>query len=229
LLILCADPGHAEIPHGLRLIGEAIIRNSGTAAAAYRGITIQAEAKTKPGDPIELVPDPVDSLPSGLPFIGFPNQYRVMTGQVTGTGDVTFDRPPPKRRGFGVSTSLILLTPAVRSNAPNLPTSVVLDFWNASEELLSTSVKFVCWGEFRLSADINVNLTQALMGTRKGIVQSDEAMKEEISGILDLLGRTTLLGLVQTNEILENGPVARTHIVEFYNNGTRFPRTAFFP
>ena len=32
------------------LIGEAIIRNSGTAFASYRGITVQAEGTTAPGD-----------------------------------------------------------------------------------------------------------------------------------------------------------------------------------
>lgn len=186
------------------LIGEAVIRNSGTAAASYRGITIQAGGTSDPGSMIDLLADPLRLKPPGLPFLGggSAHPYRVITGQVT--GDVTFDRPPPKRRGFGVSTSLILLTLDVRSDSPNFPTSVSLDFWNGSEKKLSPSpsVMFVCWGEFQLS-DIDIRLTQAFMGTRKGIVQSDEAEKKANSGIYDIAGSTTLLGLVQTNEITE--------------------------
>ncbi len=67
------------------------------------------------------------------------------------------------------------------------------------------------------------------MGTRQGIVQSDEATKEKILGISDIDAPATLLGLVQTNEVLENGRVERSKIVEFYNNGIRFPPTIFFP
>ena len=37
------------------LVGDAVIRDSGTASAGYRGITIQALATTNPGDPITLV------------------------------------------------------------------------------------------------------------------------------------------------------------------------------
>jgi len=93
---------------------------------------------------------------------------------------------------------------------------------------LSTFVEFVCWGEFRLS-DIDDNLTQEFMGSRKGIVQSDGAFKEKVLGISDIAGHTTLLGLVQTDEIPADGQVARSHIVELYNNGIRYWSTAFFP
>jgi hypothetical protein len=122
-----------------------------------------------------------------------------------------------------------LLTLDVRANSPNFPTFVDLNFWNGSERLLSTAVEFVCWGEFRLSADIDPNLTQVLMGTRQGIVQSDEAVKVPIRNISDIPGHTTLLGLVQTDEIPADGRVARSRIVEFYNNGIRYWSTAFFP
>jgi hypothetical protein len=217
------------------LIGEAVIRNSGTAITAYRGITIQAYAETNPGDPIKLVSDPLGSQRLGLPFSGGPtvsllssSPYRVITGQVT--GDVTFDRPPPSADpGFGVSSSIILLTLDVRSNSPNFPTFVDLDFWNGFETRLSTFVEFVCWGEFQLSTDINPNLTQALMGTRQGIVQSAEAEKVPIGNIADSAQSTTLLGLIQTSEIPASGRPARSRIVEFYNNGIRFPITIFFP
>jgi hypothetical protein len=220
------------------LIGEAVIRNSGTATAAYRGITIQAYGKTTPGSLIDRVLDPLGSQRLGLPFLGIPvleppppdfvastSPYRLVTGQVT--GDVTFDRPAPAAGpGFGTTSSLILLTLDVRSSNPNFPTFVDLDFWNGFEDRLSTTVEFVCWGEFQLSA---YNLTEAFMGTRKGIVQSDEAVKVPILNISDIPGNTTLLGLVETDEIPANGRVARSHIVELYNNGIRYWSTAFFP
>jgi hypothetical protein len=221
------------------LIGRAIIRDSNTAAATYRGITIQAEATTTPGSIIDLVNDPIGLKPPGLPFlgepglpgVGTPHPYRLVTGQVT--GDVTFDEPTPAAGfGFGVTSSLILLTLDVRSNAPNFPTFVPLRFWNASEKLLSTFVSFVCWGEFRLSVDIDPKLTQAFMRTRTGIVQSGEAVKSPIAGIRDFItevsGRVTLLGLVQTSEIPVDGVAARSSFVELYNNGINFPPTIFF-
>jgi hypothetical protein len=219
------------------LIGDAVIRSSGSATAAYRGITIQAlgtiPPKTDQGaaTPIDLVPDPLGLKPPGLPFdltnIRPGNFYRLVTGQVT--GDVTFASPPPPAGpGFGTSGSLILLTLDVRSNAPNFPTFVDLDFWNGFETRLSTFVEFVCWGEFEFSA-IDPNLTEAIMGTRTGIVQSDEAVKIQIGNVSDTGGKTTLLGLVQTSEGPITSPAARSRIIELYNNGIRFQATIFFP
>jgi hypothetical protein len=217
------------------LIGKAVIRYSGTAAAVYRAITIQANGEAQTRSVIDLVSDPLGSQRLGLPFFGSNfnegslQRYRVVTGQIT--GDITFDKPA---RGdafdLGVSSSLILLTLDVRSNSPNYPTRVSLNFWNGFEEKISTSVKFVCWGEFQLSKDINPTLTQASMGTRTGIVQSDEAIKVEVPSISgsDIAGHTTLLGFVQTNEGLI-GALTRSHIEEFYDNGIRYWSTAFFP
>jgi hypothetical protein len=217
------------------LIGEATIRESGTATAVYRGIPIQAEGTLTPGDPVDVIPDPLGSMRLGLPFgPGGVHPYRLITAQVT--GDVTFDKSGfDAGLGFGTTTtSLILLTLDVRSDSPNFPTQVNLDFWNGFEEKLlpTPSVKFVCWGEFQLSRDIDLRLTQAFMGTRKGIVQSDEAFKTPIPGVPDyppISSATTLLGLVQTNESLILGSVARSSIVELYNNGISFWSTAFFP
>ena len=118
-------------------------------------------------------------------------------------------------------------------SCPNFPTFVPLDFWNGFEERLSTSVEFVCWGEFGLSTDIDVNLNEAVMGSSTGIVQSDVAVKIPISGIPDIItdpsGHTTLLGLVQTNEGPTGTPAARTSIIEFYNNGISFLSSIFYP
>jgi hypothetical protein len=174
---------------------------------------------TMPGSPI----DPFGLEHGGLPFIG--TAYRQVTGQVT--GDVRFDAPSPP--AGPVSSALILLTLDVRSNAPNFPTFVDLDFWNGFETRLSTFVEFVCWGEFRLSADIHPNLTQAFMGTRTGVMQSDEAVKIAVGGILDTAGKATLLGLVLTNEGPGGAPAARSYTVELYDNGIRFAPSIFFP
>jgi hypothetical protein len=84
-------------------------------------------------------------------------------------------------------TFLTFLTLDVLSNQPNNPTFVNLDFWNESsalpsttnpnfERLLSSSWEFVCWDQVQLS-DIDANLTQAFMGTRKGIVIAGPATK----------------------------------------------------
>ena len=56
------------------LIGEAVIRSSGTAAAAYRGITIQAFAETQTRSVIDRVSDPLGSQRLGLPFFGIPRK-----------------------------------------------------------------------------------------------------------------------------------------------------------
>ena len=115
------DPASGQPMKYDGLIGKAVIRNSRTAAAAYRGIPIQALKESQTRDLITLVPDPLGSQRLGLPFLGKPSTYRVVTGQVT--GDVTFDTPAPAAdSGFGVTSSLILLTLDVRSNSPNFPT-----------------------------------------------------------------------------------------------------------
>jgi len=97
-----------------------------------------------------------------------------------------------------VRTDLTLLTLDVDPNAPNLPTSVDLDFFNANEYLLSTFTEFVCWQEIRLT-DIDPFLTLNGMLTRKGLVVSGPAQKFPFSGRgIDKPRLVTLLGLVTT-------------------------------
>ena len=47
-------------------------------------------------------------------------------------------------------TALTLLTLDVRSNRPNYPTLVDLDFYSENEVLLSTAHEFVCWSQIAL-------------------------------------------------------------------------------
>ena len=108
-------------------------------------------------------------------------------------------------------TFLVFLTLNVRLNQPNAPTFVDLDFYNESagptsstnpsfERLLSTFFEFVCWNQMQLSA-IDPNLTQAFMGTRKGIVIAGPAQKvHDGNAPADPPGPVTLIGLVETIE-----------------------------
>jgi hypothetical protein len=153
------------------LIGDAVIRASGTAVQAYRGITIQADPALANG---ALISTPLDRL-TGTPTLAFdgqPGHYQTVPGVVY--GDVRYSNP----NGPTTYTNswLILMTLDVRSNQSNYPTEVGLDFYNETERLVSTSTEFVCWTEVELS-QIDPNLTQAGMGTRKGLFVSTPAVK----------------------------------------------------
>jgi hypothetical protein len=97
-----------------------------------------------------------------------------------------------------------LLTLDVKSNRPNNPVFVDLDFFGGNpsaignENQLSTSTEFICWEEIPITS-INPDLTTTLMG-RKGVFVSDQAHKVGIFGIQDETGPTTLLGLGETLE-----------------------------
>ena len=143
--------------------------------------------------------------------------YQAITIQagttITGTqiGDVRFDKTTPSAPLPNVlsETFLTFLTLNVRPNQPNNPTFVPLDFWNESsaqpstnpnfERLLSGFLEFVCWDQVQLST-IDPNLTQAFMGTRKGVVIAGSAQKIQNGAPGDSTGAVTLIGLVETIE-----------------------------
>jgi hypothetical protein len=89
----------------------------------------------------------------------------------------------------------------------------------------------VCWDQVQLSGllGINVNLTQAFQGTRKGIVRAGPAVKLENGAPDDGTGPVTLLGLIETIE----GTAANTFLERKYNfnvNITGTPvATSFVP
>ena len=167
------------------LIGDAVLRESDTAVSAYNAIPIQADPALASGAAITT------GGAGGLLFDGVAGHYLAVTGVIF--GDVAYDAP---RR----ATNLTFLTLDVRSNRPNYPTFVDINFYNAQEALLSTSTEFICWGERQLSNDIDPNLTGALMGSRKGVFIAGPAEKVPIFGINDTDGPATLLGLVETVE-----------------------------
>jgi len=228
------------------LIGDAVLRGpniaaagfTSTAVSAYSGITIQAHPDLMTGQLITL------GSQGALVFDGGVGHYQAITGNLF--GDVKFDNrtaraatsiPTP---GNALSeTWLILLTLDVRSNRPNFPTFVDLDFWNESLATVSTSnplweantstgVHFICWGQFRLS-DIDSNLTQVFQGSRKGIFATRNVAKEAIAGVTDEDGPVTLLGLVQVLEgTIPSAFMERSYIFNTYNDSRRVD-TRFHP
>ena len=204
------------------LIGDAVIRNTASSASAYRAITIQADTALKNRDTIGLTADQFNANQASLPFDGQPGHYAAVTGQIN--GDVKYDDAVGP---IFAATNFTLLTLDVRQNQPNYPTIVNLDFWSEDEVIESTSLHFICYGQFQLSAfDPNLTITQ--MGFRKGTFQSGPAFKTPIGGIADNAGNVTLLGLIHT---FEGGTTAvgdRTYMYEPYNNSIPVP-TRFLP
>jgi hypothetical protein len=208
------------------LIGDGVIRNTATSASAYRAITIQADPALANYDgtnfaaaAIKLATDPFNPGQLALPF-GAAGGYATVTGQIY--GDVKYDDPVGPI--FAV-TNFTLLTLDVRQNQPNFPTYVDLQFWSEDEVIESTSLHFICYGQFQLSR-FDPNLTRQQMGFRKGVFQSDQANKQPIGGVNDIPGFVTLLGLVHTFEGADATVSERTYIYEPYNNsvpiGTEF-------
>jgi hypothetical protein len=170
------------------LIGDAVVRTSGTAQAGYNAIPIQADPSLANGAAVSTNGN------GALMFDGAPGHYQAVTGQVL--GDV--------RNSGNAEAFLTLLTLDVKSNRPNNPVFVDLDFFGGNpsaignENQLSTSTEFICWEEIPITS-INLDLTTTLMG-RKGVFVSAPATKVGIFGISDETGPTTLLGLSETQE-----------------------------
>jgi hypothetical protein len=205
------------------LIGDAVLRGTGnaiagTALAAYSAIPIQA-------DPALANTALVTTNGNGaLLFDGLAGHYQMVTGTVFGDVRYTSTTAPLS------DGSLTLLTLDVKSNRPNNPLFVDLDFFGGfgsvigNENQVSTFAEFICWTEVRL-VDIDANLNTTQMG-RKGVFVSGPAAKEQIFGITDTSGPSTLLGLFETTE----GPAAspRAYFSNLYNDSVPIP-TRFRP
>jgi hypothetical protein len=190
------------------LIGDAVLREAGTAMAAYNAIPIQADPAlaTFPANPSAIM----TNANGALVFDGLAGHYQMVTGSVFGDVRYTSTTAPLS------DGSLTLLTLDVKSNRPNNPVFVDLDFFGGNpsaignENQLSTFWEFICWAEVRLT-DIDANLNTTVMG-RKGVFVSGPAEKIQIFGITDTSGPATLLGLFETTE----GPPASLRA--YYNN-----------
>jgi hypothetical protein len=179
------------------LIGDAIVRQNYDSASGYNALPIQASSDLQTYDLTDL-----DAPAGDLDFDG--REYKAITGKIFGTvryeaplnpDDIVEPEveiaPPPK-------TKLTLLTLDVKSNRPNNPTFVDLNFYNEEERFISTSFAFVCWGQSRLR-DIDDQL-HAFFG-RKGLVESTRAHKVAYGGVDDTTGDVTLIGIVTTVEL----------------------------
>jgi hypothetical protein len=203
------------------LIGDAVLRESGTAEASYDAVTIQAFSLTPNLQPIGTVGGP-------LVFDGTMDHYRKVPGRIF--GDIRYANltAPPTF----TTASITLLTLDVNSNRPNNPVFVDLAFFGGNssaignENGVSTFTEFICWTEQRI-VDIDANLTTTLMG-REGVFASDAATKVGIFGIDDKTGPVTLLGLVETMEGPTPGSAAREYIATPFNDGVGVP-TCFVP
>jgi hypothetical protein len=210
------------------LVGDAVLRETNTALAAYNAIPIQANPAT--------MASVATNGNGALLFDGGATHYQMITGRVF--GDVRYTTTAPNTFSTVLSNgSLTLLTLDVKSNRPNNPVFVDLDFFGGNpstignENQLSTVTHFICWEEVFLT-DIDANLTSAFMG-RKGVFVSSAAEKDQIFGITDDSGPTTLLGLFETTE----GPGgARAYYNNLFNDSnpvaTKFrpgPSPIFLP
>jgi hypothetical protein len=191
------------------LIGNAVVRESTTPAAAYSAVGIQGGL---------LLPNRALTDRNGnerLDLNGI--EYMPVTGKVFGTVRFQGVNPnaPPQPSD---DTYLILLTLDVLAGQPNQATSVGLDAFKADETAFSDSVDFVCWTRVLLR-DINPGFTAAVMG-RKGLVESTSAIQG---------GRAvTLLGLVETVEYGAPPNIARAWFYHL-NTGGRPVLTTFGP
>jgi hypothetical protein len=203
------------------LVGDTVIRDSGTAVATYAAIPIQADpalanynGSNYNAAAITTSVDPTYRSPI-LAFDGGPGHYRPITGGTI--ADVEFNN---NQGPTHTDTSLILLTLDARSSLPNNPTYVFLSFYNQNELLVTEALTFLCWTQVNLS-DIDPNvLTQQFMTTPKGLVVAAPAWN------LQTQSQVTLLGFVQTNEapaLAKKGAPTRTKIFKMFNNAQPLP------
>ena len=217
------------------LIGDAHLRpgsagsapiSSPTALASYNAILIQADPALPNGAAVTTNGN------GALMFDGGAGHYQAVTGQVMGDMRYTNLATGPT---FTLG-ALTLLTLDVKSNRPNNPVFVDLDFFGGNpsaignENQLSTSTEFICWGEFPITTLAGGDLTTTLMG-REGVFASTNAGKVGIFGIQDETGPTTLLGLAETLEGGVFSPVApwpRASFTDLFNSSVPAP-THFLP
>ena len=104
-----------------------------------------------------------------LMFDGAAGHYQAVTGQVIGDVRYTNLTTPPN---FNDSI-LTLLTLDVKSNRPNNPVFVDLDFFGGNpsaignENQVSTFTEFICWEEVAIES-LDSGLTTTLMGRNTG-------------------------------------------------------------
>jgi hypothetical protein len=200
--------------------GVAILRESGSAASGYTAPLINADSALASGALIPLGPD------GELVFDGGPGHYQQLASSVQGQLKFTRTTGPVPPDGYPTAY-MTLLTLDVRTNQPNNPTFVPLDFFDESGQRISTSTEFVCWAEQRVDA-IDPSLTFEGMGTRIGHVVSGQARQLSPLGTIDVAIPATLMGLMEITEGPTPGSAEREAITTLTLNPP-LVSTSFLP
>ncbi len=76
--------------------------------------------------------------------------------------------------------------------------TVFIDFWNSAEEPFSSSLQFICWGEYELS-DIDDNFLQENLGTTYGSLRVEAAASCPLPGFCPPITpyKPLVLGVIQ--------------------------------
>jgi len=209
------------------LVGHAVLRWNEHAASSYNALAIQAAANLASNALTDVNADGKMELDG--------TEYAPVTGTVLGT--VRYDAPNRTTPDSSTSTSLTLLTLDVLANRPNNTVYTNINFYDANENLISESINFTCWTEIPLSS-IDPSLTQDFMG-RNGFFSSSVAVKVPSSGIADVAGPVTLLGIIDNVECtattatscIPGGPVPRgddsliinNYMERMYDDGIPIP------
>jgi hypothetical protein len=200
------------------LIGAVTLRQNGSAVSSFAAIPIPAI----PADPNQPPGQPLQFPDGALIFDGGKGHYAELSSRVRQNFRSKQALGPAPPGGFATA-SITLLTLDVRSNRPNLPTFVPLEFFNEDGQRTSTSIEFVCWTEQRLDA-IDPNLTFEQMGTRWGLAFSGQAIKRPFLGVSDKPGPVTLMGLIEVFE----GPATAVRTLIFPLSPVESPVTTKF-
>ncbi len=177
-----------------------------------------------------------ENIPSGMPtdlngngqldFDG--NEYKEITGTIQ--GPIQFDDPGATSP---IETALTLLTLDVRSNLPNLPTNLFLDFYSSDEAIASVNTSFTCVNEIELQDIPGMRNAASANWTPYGLVQSMSATQHDPTTGLDQ--PVTLVGYVEVKKSMV--PVAIDSLTPnivfkwahwLYNNSDPVP-SAFLP
>jgi len=202
------------------LSGSAILRDGRGAIESYQAFAIQADPNLATRAEIATEIDPRTGTPA-LVFDGGAGHYQAVAEAVpAGLEYYKLIGPVSSGEAF-----LILLTLDVRANRPNYPTVIDLELRSDQGLRTSTARNFVCWTEIQ---NPNIDATYTLAGARirDGIVISGQAVKVPFSGISDIPGPVTLLGLVPT----DSGPsrsMDQAYIAKRFDSAK--PKTVFVP
>jgi hypothetical protein len=202
------------------LSGSAILRDGRGGTESYQGFAIQADPNLATRAEIATEIDARTGTPA-LVFDGGAGHYQAVAAAVpAGLEYHKLIGPVASGEAF-----LILLTLDVRASRPNYPTVIDLELRSDQGVRASTARNFVCWTEIQ-NPNIDGQFTLAGARTRDGVVISGQAVKVPFSGISDIPGPVTLLGLLPADSGLGRS-MDQAYIVKRFDSAK--PKTVFVP